>query len=113
MPGPYAGGNGFEVKDPFEVMPSATAKMFLRLQHEPLLQSLVLIGGTALALHLGHRRSEDLDYLCPEPKLPKEKLQALIHKLRSEGHTIVDRDASSLSSSSKWPAWICMTTAGP
>jgi predicted nucleotidyltransferase component of viral defense system len=92
VPEAHAGGDGFKVKDAFEVMPRPTAEMFLKLQHEPLLQSMVLIGGTALALHLGHRISEDLDYLWPEPKLPKTKLQALFRKLQSQGHTVVDRD---------------------
>ncbi|MDD2229053.1 MAG: nucleotidyl transferase AbiEii/AbiGii toxin family protein [Candidatus Cloacimonetes bacterium] len=31
------------------------------LMQEPLLASFVLVGGTALALHLGHRQSEDID----------------------------------------------------
>ena len=37
-----------------------------------------LAGGTGLALHLGHRRSQDLDFMSPEPVAP----DALIQKLQ-------------------------------
>lgn len=73
-------------------MPRATAEMFLRLQHEPLLQPFVLIGGTALALHLGHRLSEDLDFLCADLRLPRGNLRALVLKLQEDGHSIAERD---------------------
>ena len=36
-----------------------------------------LAGGTALALHLGHRYSEDLDFFTPKPFLPKTQIQFL------------------------------------
>lgn len=39
------------------------------------LEPWALAGGTALALHLGHRRSEDLDFFRPEPFDP-ERLAA-------------------------------------
>ena len=33
----------------------------------PILANFYLAGGTGLALHFGHRRSEDLDFFSPEP----------------------------------------------
>lgn len=37
-------------------------RLWTRLRNEPALAGFVLIGGSALALHLGHRISEDLDF---------------------------------------------------
>lgn len=38
-----------------------TLELIKKLQADPLLESFVLVGGTALALHLGHRLSIDID----------------------------------------------------
>lgn len=73
-------------------MPRATAELFLRLQNEPLLSSLTLIGGTALSLHLGHRQSEDLDFVSVSLELPKNALQRLFTSLRDEGYAVEDND---------------------
>jgi Nucleotidyl transferase AbiEii toxin, Type IV TA system len=79
------------MKKPAEVMPAATASLLARLRDEPLLRGFTLIGGTALSLHLGHRISEDLDFLFPGPKLPTEVLKVLTTKLSGEGY-VVQRD---------------------
>jgi hypothetical protein len=42
------------------------------------LAGFVLIGGSALALHIHHRISEDLDFAWPYGRLPRESLQTLI-----------------------------------
>ena len=47
------------------------------LRQEPALGGFVLIGGTALSLHLGHRVSEDLDFAFDGPKLPRLRIEAL------------------------------------
>jgi predicted nucleotidyltransferase component of viral defense system len=57
----------------------ATAKLWSELQHDPLLHGFVLIGGTALALRIGHRLSEDLDFAYPAAgKLPRQTLARFI-----------------------------------
>lgn len=71
---------------PREVMPPETAFLFEKLRDNPLLQPFTLIGGTALALHIGHRLSEDLDFITIREKLPRATLARLIEELRSEGH---------------------------
>lgn len=43
-----------------------------------MLAGFVLIGGSALALRLRHRRSEDLDLVFPESRLPRARLDALL-----------------------------------
>ena len=45
-----------------ETIEPRTLELLKQLQTEPLLQSFNLVGGTALALRLGHRKSIDLDF---------------------------------------------------
>ena len=70
-------------------MPEATARLFLRLQNNKLLRPFALIGGTGLALHIAHRKSEDLDFITLQARLPKPALQALEHELKNEGHIVI------------------------
>jgi hypothetical protein len=53
-----------------EFMPEATQKNFARLKDDPRLAGFTLVGGTALALQIGHRVSEDLDFNLFGNKLP-------------------------------------------
>ena len=50
-----------------EVISSEVAQTAQRLSEIKTLSSFYLAGGTGLALHLGHRRSVDLDFFSPEP----------------------------------------------
>ena len=63
MPNNHGGGNMCILKSATEVMPPATAKIFEEIRKNPLLSPFILIGGTALSLHIGHRVSEDLDFI--------------------------------------------------
>jgi hypothetical protein len=47
------------------------------LQKQPALAGFVLTGGSALALLLAHRQSEDLDFAWPGAQLPRQRLAAL------------------------------------
>ena len=47
------------------------------LSRLPLVQEFYLAGGTALAMHLGHRQSVDFDFFRPEPFDPQRLLQEL------------------------------------
>ncbi len=49
-----------------EVLSADTAREFSVVGRLAKAFGFVLVGGTALALHLGHRRSDDLDFFCPE-----------------------------------------------
>lgn len=68
-----------------EFMPEATRKNFERLQNDPRLNGFTLVGGTALALQIGHRISEDLDFNIFGQALPKRKLDQLLADLENEG----------------------------
>lgn len=79
---------GLELKTADEVMPAATARLFEEIRANPLLEPFTLIGGTALSLHIGHRISEDLDFITLLPKLPRAALKELEKELDRSGHRI-------------------------
>ena len=71
-----------------EFMPEATQKNFARLKDDTRLAGFTLIGGTALALQIGHRISEDLDFNIFGQKLPIQAIDGLLDDLAAEGATI-------------------------
>lgn len=50
----------------FETLPDGTLGLLKDLSAHPALQQFSLVGGTALALRFGHRRSIDFDFFTPE-----------------------------------------------
>jgi len=52
------------------------------------LEGMTLMGGTALALQIGHRFSLDFDFATFEETLPTRKIDALVSRLKAEGHNI-------------------------
>lgn len=60
-----------------EVLPLRARRLCRKLVRLPALQPFYLAGGTGLALHLGHRRSEDLDFFSRRPFRPSALPQAL------------------------------------
>lgn len=71
-----------------EFMPEATRKNFERLSNDPLLNGFTLVGGTALAVQVGHRISEDLDFNIFGRPIPKRSLERLLSNLENEGAVI-------------------------
>ena len=86
-----------------------TRELWERLEGEPAMTGFVLIGGSALALHLGHRTSEALDfaYIGPEVQwvssdhspsreleLPRHQLEVLVERLRVESRRVEQDDQS-------------------
>lgn len=55
------------------------------LKAEKALGGFILIGGTALSMHLGHRLSEDLNFAFDGPKLPRSRIEALKRRLGTKG----------------------------
>ena len=85
-----------ELKEAKNVMPASTACLFEHIRENPLLSPFILIGRTALSLHIGHRISEDLDFITLLPKLPRAALKELERELKRDGHEItqqIDPDA--------------------
>lgn len=69
-----------------DVLPPATTAVITRLADEPALEGFCLVGGTALALQAGHRRSLDLDLAVFAATLDKNKL---FHAMRAHGATLI------------------------
>lgn len=60
------------------MLQESTAQVWKILSSKPELTGFILIGGSALALHIDHRISEDLDFAWPYGQLPREALKKLI-----------------------------------
>lgn len=74
-------------------MPPSTERVFALLSEASSLREFYLIGGTALALYLGHRLSEDLDFISTGQKLARKNIDAAIEILKNAGLS-VERDDS-------------------
>jgi hypothetical protein len=66
-----------------------TRPVFELLAARPELADFVLIGGTAMALQMKHRLSEDLDFWLPDSQLKQSTIDRLMRDLVSLGHTCV------------------------
>ena len=71
-----------------EFMPEATQKNFARLKDDPRLAGFTLVGGTALALQIGHRISEDLDFNIFGQTLPVRAIDGILDELAASGASI-------------------------
>ena len=63
-----------------ETVETSTLELLRSLQPEPLLASFNLVGGTSLALRLGHRKSVDLDLFSKEDFDLQEVKELLVNK---------------------------------
>ena len=63
-----------------ETIETSTLELLKSLQSEPLLASFNLVGGTSLALRLGHRKSVDLDLFSKEDFALQEIKELLVNK---------------------------------
>jgi predicted nucleotidyltransferase component of viral defense system len=61
-------------------------------QIDNLLNGFVLIGGTALALHIQHRFSEDLDFAFVGTKLPRDRIHQILGQLEQRGFKVTPND---------------------
>jgi hypothetical protein len=67
------------------VLPPETERVWGFLQTQPALAGFVLLGGSALALRIQHRQSEDLDLAWHQNRLPRARLDSLRHAADSAG----------------------------
>ena len=81
-----------------EFMPEATQKNFARLKDDPRLAAFTLVGGTALALQIGHRFSEDLDFNIFGQKLPTSAIASVISWATGQSRAVT---------SARAPARVC------
>ena len=74
------------------MLPKETEKVWQFLKGERALAGFVLIGGSALALSLEHRISEDLDLVYLGEKLPRDRMEVLVKNARSRQIELEPRD---------------------
>ena len=74
------------------MLPDETQKAWDCLKSESLLSDATLIGGTALALRIRHRLSEDLDFIFTTPQLPRIKIDFLVKKMEAQGWSFLRND---------------------
>lgn len=74
------------------MLPQATEQVWNFLKGQPALSGFVLVGGSALALIIRHRRSEDLDLVYPDARLPRSKLEALYRHAAEHGFRFESND---------------------
>ncbi|HED38189.1 MAG TPA: hypothetical protein ENI76_08090 [Ignavibacteria bacterium] len=72
-------------------LPSDTKRIFEVLCKTPFIKSFVLVGGTALSLQIGHRLSEDLDFVYDGETLPVSNIKRNISKLFPR-HKLIRQD---------------------
>jgi len=70
-----------------------TKRVWEFLAGQPSLEGFTLIGGSAIALHLGHRISEDLDFVTVNHKLPRSCLDGLVRLMREFGFRVEHDDS--------------------
>ncbi len=68
-----------------EILRPEAARLFDLLAQASEMAGLTLIGGTALALQIGHRFSLDFDFAVFSDALPTERLDRLTSRLKSQG----------------------------
>ncbi|MDA2938121.1 nucleotidyl transferase AbiEii/AbiGii toxin family protein [Acidobacteria bacterium AH-259-A15] len=76
-----------------EVITPAVKVTLKNLHRKSVLRSFYLAGGTGLALHLGHRRSVDLDFFSSEPFDQERLLQKV---LKSSAFSVMAKDSQIL-----------------
>jgi predicted nucleotidyltransferase component of viral defense system len=67
------------------VLKAETRRLWDFLKEHKALSGFILVGGTALAMHLDHRISEDLDFMIRQPRLPRTRIRALERDAATHG----------------------------
>jgi hypothetical protein len=70
-----------------------TERLWQFLKGQSTLSDFVLVGGTALSMHLDHRISEDLDFMIPAAKLPRGAIEGLKRVSHASGFNFVPNDS--------------------
>lgn len=70
-----------------DALPQGTHAVLEVVSAMDALEGFRLIGGTALALQVGHRQSEDIDLMWPGTRLPRPAIAKVIDALAQSGRT--------------------------
>lgn len=67
-----------------ETVERETLALIRRLSGDDFLKNFVLVGGTALSLQLGHRKSIDIDLFTPRPFIADSVVKHLVTMYKAE-----------------------------
>lgn len=73
-----------------DALPEATRRLYESLLAEDALEPFTLVGGTALALQIAHRKSLDLDFAVFTRELPKQSIQACLTMIEQGGGRVAN-----------------------
>ena len=73
------------------LLPNAQKVLLALIEKSVFLEKYVLVGGSALAMHICHRKSEDLDFFTYEDAFDKQEIYALIKQF---GHKEILNETS-------------------
>ena len=93
------------------MLPRDTEQVWNFLKDQPVLAGFVLVGGSALALRIGHRVSEDLDLAWTQARLPRNRLDALRRTAEAAGFRFQPNTMKRRSRILPRPTWICSITS--
>ena len=65
------------------MLPERTENLLRAIDGSPSASDLLLVGGTAMALRIAHRKSADLDFAFGSQRLPRRKIDKLLDELRA------------------------------
>lgn len=66
-----------------------TRPVYELMAQQSALENFVLIGGTAMALQMAHRLSEDLDFWLPAERMSPYAIDRMMNELKSQGHSVM------------------------
>jgi hypothetical protein len=72
-----------------EALAEKTRPVYELMARQTALENFVLIGGTAMALQMAHRLSEDLDFWLPAERMSPYAIDRMMSDLRAQGHSVV------------------------
>lgn len=67
-----------------------TENVLLKLSHQPLLQDFTFVGGSALAVYLNHRKSEDIDLFTWNENLNLVEIQNMLTYIFKENFKLIN-----------------------
>lgn len=70
-----------------------TGLLWEHLKEHAGLSGFILVGGTALSMHLNHRLSEDLDFMTTARRLPRQQIEALKRECGQAGFPFSSNDS--------------------
>ncbi len=71
-----------------DALAAKTRPVYELFAQQSALENFVLIGGTAMALQMAHRLSEDLDFWLPAERMSPYVIDRMMNELKAQGHSV-------------------------